>query len=252
MVREMSCEEVVALAPELALDVADGLERDASLRHLGDCASCRRFVTELSALGDDVLLLAPEHEPPPGLAARVLDAIDVAEAQAPAPPASLAAARRERARRRRSWNPWAVAAGFVLAVAIGAGAMFGATAGDRRVAGDYRALLGVGHGSFFAAAPVLDGSREIGTAWGYAGDPSWVYLTLRSPIGDARTFRVSLVTSDGTPVSLGRAELGRGWTSWGHNLPVDLATVRELRLDPVDGGPGLTAAFDPTDPWDGG
>ncbi len=239
------------MAPELALDVADGLERDASLRHLGGCASCRRLVAELSSMADDLLLLAPEHEPPAGLESRVLDAIDLAEGPAPAPPVSLAAARRARDPRRSWTRPLAVAAGFVLAIAVGAGAMFAATAGDRRVAGDYRALLGVGHGSFFAAATLLDGAREVGTAWGYAGDPSWVFVSMRSSIGEARSFRAWLLTSNGRRVSLGRAELGRGWSSWGRNLPVDLSTVRELWLEPVDGGPGLVATFHPDDPWSG-
>jgi hypothetical protein len=251
MGREMDCEEVVALAPELALDVADGLERDASLRHLGGCASCRHLVSELSSMADDLLLLAPEHEPPAGLESRVLDAIELAEGPAPAQPASLAAARRSRANPRSWARPLAVAASFVLAIAVGAGAMFAATAGDRRVAGDYRALLGVGHGSFFAAASLRDGTREVGTAWGYAGDPSWVFVSMRSSIGEPRSFRAWLLTSGGRRVSLGRAELGRGWSSWGRNLPVDLSTVRELWLEPVDGGPGLVATFHPDDPWSG-
>jgi hypothetical protein len=254
MVREMSCEEVVALAPELALDVADGLERDASLRHLASCASCRRIVSELSAMADDLLLLAPEHEPPAGLESRVLDAIGLVEEPVD-PPVSLSAARAERTARREraargSWRrPLVAAAAAVVAIAIGAGTMFAATAGDRRVAGDYRALLGVGHGSYFAAAPLREGTVEVGTAWGYAGDPSWLFVSMRAPVADARWFRVSVVMADGREVSLGHAELGRGWTSWGRDLPVDLGSVRELRLDPVDGGPSLAAALHPRDPW---
>ncbi len=251
MGRDLSCEEVVALAPELALDVADGLERDASLRHLGSCASCRRLVSELSSTADDLLLLAPEHGPPAGLASRVLGAIDLAAGPGPAELVSLEDARRA-CPPRRSWaRPLAVAAGFVLAIAVGAGAMFGATAGDRRVAGDYRALLGVGHGSSFAAAPLLDGGGEVGTAWGYAGDPSWMFVSMRAPIGDSRSFRAWLLTSDGRRVPFGHAQLGGGRSSWGRNLPVDLAVVRELWLEPVDGGPGLVAVFHPDDPWSG-
>ena len=238
------------MAPELALDVADGLERDASLRHLGGCASCRRLVAELSSMADDLLLLAPGHEAPAGLESRVVDAMDRADGPPLTPPVSLAAARRARVPHRSWTRHLAVAASFVLAIAVGAGAMSVATAGDRRVAGDYRALLGVGHGSFFAAATLFDGAREVGTAWGYAGDPSWVFVSVRSWAGGTPSFRAWILTSDGR-VPLGRAELGRGRSSWGRNLPVDLSRVRELWLEPMDGGPALVARFHADDPWSG-
>jgi hypothetical protein len=244
----MSCEQVVALAPELALDVSDGHERDATLQHLGRCPACRRVVSELSEIADGILLLAPEDDPPPGLESRLLAAMERADA-----PVLRSVSRqvppREASRRPRWMAPLSVAAGFVLSVAIGAGAMFAATAGDRRVASDYRALLGVGHGSFFTAAPLVAGTQEVGTAWGYAGDPSWVFFSLRTPIGEAQSFRASVVTADGARVPLGLVELGGDWPSWGQNVPVDLATVRELRLEPVDGGAGLVATFHPRDPW---
>jgi hypothetical protein len=254
---ELSCEQVVALAPELALGVADGHERDAGLRHLGSCASCRHVVSELSATADDLLLLAPEHEAPSSLESRVLGAIggsegraaSLSEAREPSPLVSLVGARRERAGRRSWRKPLSVAAGFVLAVSVGASAMFAATADDRRIASGYRALLGVGHGSYFAAAPLREGAVEVGTVWGYAGDPSWVFVSMRGSLDEARWYRVWVVTADGTRVPLGRAELGRGWSSWGRDLPVDLASVREMRLDPEDGGSGLIARFDPRDPW---
>ena len=63
----------------LALGVADGHERDSALHHIGGCPSCRRLVWELSAVTDDLLMLAPEHEAPSGLEDRVLDAISFAE-----------------------------------------------------------------------------------------------------------------------------------------------------------------------------
>ena len=69
---DVSCEQVRALAPDLAIGIADGQERDAALRHAATCAECRLLVSELSSVADDLLLLAPSHEPPSGFAARTL------------------------------------------------------------------------------------------------------------------------------------------------------------------------------------
>src|SRR5438105_9706839 len=85
---EMGCEQVRELAPELAIGIADGQQRDAALRHAATCPDCRRLVSELSTVVDDLLLLAPSHEPPPGFAARTAARIS--------PPA---------ARRRRAGRP---------------------------------------------------------------------------------------------------------------------------------------------------
>src|SRR6266496_5521696 len=98
---EMGCDQVHELAPELAIGIADGQQRDTALRHAATCPGCRQLVAELSSVVDDLLLLAPSHEPPPGFAARTLARIS--------PPA----ARRRRATRpgaqhfpaRRRWLP---------------------------------------------------------------------------------------------------------------------------------------------------
>ena len=121
---EMDCERVEELAPELALDVAGGHERDAALRHVAGCASCRRIVSELSAVGEDLLLLAPPRDPPPGFEARMLTRLT-----APS-------------RRSRRWGAvlGAVAAAF-LSATIAGGAVFVATSDDRRLAATYVELL---------------------------------------------------------------------------------------------------------------
>src|SRR2546423_575254 len=72
MTDEMNCERVRELAPELALDIAGGEERDRALHHLATCPGCRGVVSDLSALGDELLLLAPAAEPPAGFSDRTL------------------------------------------------------------------------------------------------------------------------------------------------------------------------------------
>src|SRR4051812_50075646 len=81
----MTCEQTRNLASELALGIADGAERAAALEHLAGCAECRRAVAELSEVTDELLLRAPEHEPPPGFESRVLAQIQPARAATPTP-----------------------------------------------------------------------------------------------------------------------------------------------------------------------
>jgi len=55
----MGCEQTRDLAAELALGITDGEERAHALRHLAECAECRRAVEEYSAVTDELLMLAP-------------------------------------------------------------------------------------------------------------------------------------------------------------------------------------------------
>jgi hypothetical protein len=246
----MGCEQVSELAPELALGVADGHERESALQHMGGCKTCRRLVLDLSAVTDELPMLAPEHEAPSGLEDRVLDAISFAGPERASAPRAVPAPRRRPARRGLRFG--LAAAGVALAAVVGAAGVLWGTAGDRRLADQYRAVLGVGEGSFFAAAPVWSETREIGTAWGYQGNPSWVFVSLRTPERDRGWYRAWLVTSDGRRIALGRAELGGSAAAWGHNLPVDLTTARALILEPEAGGGDLVATFVPNSPWSGG
>src|SRR5690348_18405483 len=127
----MGCEQTRDLAAELALGIADGEERAQALRHIAECAECRRAVEEYTAVTDALLTLAPAQQPPPGFESRVL--------------ARLAPARPRR-RLRRVLAPLAAAA---AAAAVAAGAILGATSDDRRLADQYRSTLAAAHGSYF-------------------------------------------------------------------------------------------------------
>jgi hypothetical protein len=238
MTAELGCEQVKVLASELALGIAAGEERDAALRHLTGCARCRQLVSELSTVGDELLLLAPASEPPPGFESRVLGAL-AAPARPrprPAPPS-------------RRWRWLAAAAAVVLAAAIGGGSVLASTAGDRRVADSYRAVLSQGQGSFFAAAPLLGSRGRAGTVFGYQGQPSWVMVTLQPSIQPEGRFDVQVVTRDGRYLPLGGALLGGARGTWGGQLPVDLSAVHELRFLGPDGRTAFTATFDAANPW---
>jgi hypothetical protein len=235
MSAEMGCDQVRELAPELALGIAAGEERDAALRHVTGCLGCRRLVSELSSVGEDLLLLAPPQEPPAGFEARVLDAL------APSPRRTGG-----RSGRRRSIAAAVLAAAVLVSIAVGGWSVFMATAGDRRLAESYQAALAVGRGSFFASAPISGPEGRAGTVFGYEGQPSWVVLTMGSGTA-AQAFRIEAVTDDGRVLPLGEETLGGG-DVWASRLPVALSTVRELRFEGTDGS-RLIARFAPPPEW---
>ena len=135
----MTCDETRALASELALGIADGAERAEALDHLAGCADCRRAVAELTEVTDELLLIAPEHEPPVGFESRVLARLD------PQP---------VRRRPRRGRRALLMLAPAVASAALASVVVLGVTRDDRQLAGQYRQALSVAHGSSFEAAPL--------------------------------------------------------------------------------------------------
>jgi Putative zinc-finger len=246
---EMGCEQVRELAPELALGIAAGEDRDTALRHLSGCPPCRQLVSELSSVGDEVLLLAPEREPPLGFESRVL--IEIAEPSRPRRPrplrGGLRAVRRGWVPRGRRWVP--VAAAAILAAAIGAGSVVVRTASDRRLAQSYRTVLAEGQGSSFAAAPLRGAQGRIGTVFGYQGQPSWMVVTVQPWVPDEGQLQVQALTRDGKYLTLGKAVLGGGNRAWGGQLPVDLAALHELRFARSDGRTVFAATFGGIKSW---
>src|SRR5215471_18308334 len=244
---DVSCEQVRALAADLAIGIADGQERDAALRHAATCAECRLLVAELSSVADDLLLLAPSHEPPPGFASRTLARM------IPSAPQPRRRAARRALRRAGGGRPWmtrlAVAASVAAALALGAGAVYQGTSGDRRLADSYRAVLAQGHGSFFAVAPLKSPTGTLGSVFGYQGQPSWLFATLNRPPAQPEHYDVRLVTRDGRNMSLGETVLGGTHSTWGGKIPVKLTQVSQLRFEAASGQATMVADFSPHSPW---
>lgn len=93
----MRCAELREVAPEVALGLLTGEERAAALAHLERCEACRAEVASLAGTADEVLLAAPEAQPPPGFADRVLAGLAaerVGGSGLPAGPAPSAASAR--------------------------------------------------------------------------------------------------------------------------------------------------------------
>ena len=146
----------------------------------------------------------------------------------------------------------AVAAAVAAALALGAGAVYQGTSGDRRLADSYRSVLAQGHGSFFVAAPLRSPAGARGSVFGYQGQPSWLFATLSQPTAQPEHYDVQLVTRDGRHLSLGGTVLGGTHRTWGAQIPVELTQVRQLRFEAASGQFTMTAYLNPRNPWSPG
>jgi hypothetical protein len=217
------CEEVHALAPELALGIVEGEERGRALEHLADCPDCRRRVEELAEVADQLLLLAPHREVPVGFESQVLQRVQ------PSP--------RPR-RRRRLGLVLAPAAAALAAVAI----TLAIVSDDLDLASDYRQTLEQANGEGFYASALQSGDgARAGTVFTYLGSPDWLLVTIDAPHrADLRA--AELVLDDGRRVPLPWFQLDR-WGSSGGAVPVDLHHISALRLLPGAGGQPVVARF---------
>jgi hypothetical protein len=205
------CERLYELGPEVALGIADGADRAWALDHLAGCTDCRARIERLSTLADELLLAAPGVEPPAGFEARVTAAIQ--------PPS---------VRRRRRWAIPVAAA--VAAAACAAAAMWFALGDDRELADSYRNALAVAHGEYFDAAPItVPGGRQVGYAYGYQGETSWMLAVINEGVDDGR-YRLEVVTSDGRSLPLRSMDVRDGHGSAGGATTVPYDDVSELRV----------------------
>src|SRR3954451_2442110 len=218
------CEEVRALAPELALGIVEGEERGRALEHLADCPDCRRRVEELAEVADELLLLAPHREVPVGFESGVLGQV------LPAPP--------PRRRRRRLALVLAPAASALAAVAI----TLGIVSGDLRDASHYQQTLQKANGQEFEAYSLYGGGGSFaGTVFSYQGAPNWLVITV-DPAHRADLATAKLVLDDGSQMPLSWFHLDASGSSGG-GLPVDPQRVAVLRILPGNGGQPLVAHF---------
>ena len=196
----MTCDELRAAAPELALDQLTGAERAVALHHLASCTSCRTLVTDLAAIADSVLLLAPEIEPPSGFESRVLARLEVA----PVVPI-----------RRRPW-----VAGIAAAAAV-IGGIVGAVLAD----GDARP------GMPRVAALVNASGVSVGNVV-LADDPDRMTCTFEAErFGGA--YAVEVVLSDGMVVDVG--EFRSEGAPWSWTVPIDVRAEDVVVVRVLDG-----------------
>jgi hypothetical protein len=217
------CDDIREITAELALGIASGEERARALAHAAHCRDCRRELEQLTKVVDDLLLLAPEEEPPVGFEGRVLAAMQ------PAKPA-------RKPFRLRALRPIAALA---AGAAIASGVLVMAYHSDHQLANEYRQALAAANGSRFVATPLRDAAgMKRGSVSLYKGSPSWVVVAVR-PQQSTEPVRAELVTRSGQHLPLTGFALRSG--VWGGPLPVPLETVASVQLLDGQGRSALVA-----------
>jgi hypothetical protein len=217
-------QETRALAAELAMDVATGVERGRALAHLEVCRECRSLVGDMAEAKDEVLLLAPEREPSAGFESRTLTHL----ARLSRPP---------RAPRWRRILSLSVAAS--VAAAAGVGGAWLATRSDRQAADLFRTALERADGTYLGVEVLRrpDGTR-VGHLAVYLGRPSWIFAVLDEgvPVG---TFDVEIVGPSGERRPAGVLTIETDRRGAGLVLPPGLERVAAVVLVPRGGGDPL-------------
>lgn len=216
MTAEWGCAEVRELIPELAIGIASGEDRARALQHLSRCADCRRELEQMSEVADELLLLAPDREPPIGFETRVVGAL-----ARPKP---------------KRWRGVALAVAAALAfAAVAGGIVWRSTSNDRLLAAEYREVLRKFDGRYFQTATLHGSPGEgEGQVFGYQGTPSWIFMLI-PPQEEVRRYAITLETRGGGHLDLGAVEVGSDGGSWGKAIPVDLGEAAGLWLEDADG-----------------
>ncbi len=201
----------------LALGELAGRERAEVLTHLVACRRCRDEVDGLVDVTEQLLLAAPEAEPPAGFENAVLD--------------RMRPERRDRRRPARRVAIVAAAAVLVFATALGV-------------------LIGTRDASNLAEASMITPTgHDVGSVWRYDGDRSWLFVSVPGwtvwdePDGSAREYRLRAELDDGTPVDLGQIQFGGRDGSWGTTTDLDVTHLRTVSVVDDTGHVWCTGEF---------
>ncbi|MEU9478480.1 hypothetical protein [Streptomyces sp. NPDC048191] len=242
MSSDANCDKLREIGAELALGVLPGRERAEAVAHLDRCADCREYVRQLTLVGDRLIGLLPDREPPSGFENRV--ARRLAE-QLPAPEGAVGAfgraSRRLRGRARRARLRLAAVA-TALTVAVGFAGWGIGTAVEQIVAsapapGSEPMLVG-------DMTSTASGGGTVGEVYAHPGAPGWIFVSVA--LAGPHASYTGMVTcllehSDGTTVHVGDFPLARGRGEWGVAAPGDLSTLTGARLT-TSGGTVLATA----------
>ena len=197
---EMTCRQVEDVATEYALGILPAGEARAVSAHVLACTSCRSEIEAIRDVGDRLLDLAPDAEPPLGFEDRVLSAVGSGKS-----------------RRHPGRTRWLLGIAAAAAVLAGAGTAAATLTGGHHPAHPAE-LAGV----------LRDGGRTVGTVY-VGGHPTWVsmsvdHLSLTGPIS------CQLVTADGKVTTVGTFQLVDGSGTWGAPETEATAHLSEARL----------------------
>jgi hypothetical protein len=208
---------------DLAVGKLAGRDRAAVLAHLLGCRTCREQVDVLIGTIEELLLAAPQAEPPVGFESQVVERLGAVPATG---------------RRRVRAGTVLVAAAACVALVVSAAFIGGRLASKRQ--GD----LGD------AAVMATPSGDVVGSAWLYGGDPSWVLVSVPGwetwDDGSAapRGYELQVVLEDGTAVGLGAVTFGNEGKSWGTTTTLDTDRIRSVAIVDQSGVPWCSALFE--------
>lgn len=208
---ELSCAEARSLVVEYALGILEpALVRKMS-RHTAACTACRHEVAETAAVGDQLLDLIPDAEPPLGFDRTVITMIG------------------QRPERKRHVRVLAGAAALAAAIAAVVGISLTALTGQHHTR------------PVEMTAVFYQGGQPVGTVY-IGGHPAWVtmsvhHATLTGTVG------CQLVSRDGSATSIGDFQLVDGSGKWSAPDPAASSKIVGARLIAPDGTVMATATF---------
>ncbi|HLI25318.1 MAG TPA: hypothetical protein VKU91_10200 [Acidimicrobiales bacterium] len=236
------CSQLEDVAAEVALGLLGGTQRAAALDHLQSCSRCQALIDDMATVGDNLLLLAPEVEPPAGFETRALEG-RLGPAARPVGNGLRGGLGRPRARRRIAAAAAAGAAG-ALAVAAAVGGLVaagGAGGGGPGFRVKQPAAIAAMGGKSLEAAVLTEGSEPMGQVFAYGGRPSWLMMTVDNP-GPPTRVMCQLVMTGGSRVDAGTFNVG-SYASWGVALTVDPTRIASVRLVGASGATVAVARF---------
>jgi hypothetical protein len=214
----VGCDELEAVAPELALGTLSGPERADAVGHLAACRDCQRRVAELTEVVDSLLLLAPEDDPSDELEACVL-------ARTVGQTPSHRSARISRHRQ------LLVACGAVAAVVVAGLGLFMLLREDDPA----RAVR--------TAVAVGDGGRSVCRAVINEVDPAWLFVSLDEADDDSSVYTVELELEGGRSMHVGEVDVREGHGVLAVTIDLGDKHARAVRLLDEHGERGYEARF---------
>lgn len=207
---------------ELALGTLSGRERAVALEHINGCHTCRQHLETLAHAADMLVLIAPEAEPTPGLADRI-----------------LARVQPDHQRQQRSPRI-AIAAAAVLALVLGAG---GATAIS--LTSKTRPPPHVASSAQNVQVTRLEasvGEHVTGQVFSPTGHHPWLFMVVHDTTHD-ETYTCQLELADGRHLTIGHFALHNGVGVWGHTLDVHTPHIQNVHLIDSTGAIAATATM---------
>lgn len=211
----VNCDMFDNEADELALDLVAEPRRSQLLTHAAGCARCQSLLDGLGTVGDRLLLMAPEIEPPARFESRAIARMGIDPDT----------------RSSRRLVTWTRAAALIIAVTLGVAAGW-ALHSDRSSAPD--------------AAPLINTDQEqVGTVRLVAEPRPHVLVTIAAPRPGNGVRTCELQRPDGTWVAVGSWTIDEIQSGvWAVGIDPALLDATAMRVTAEDGSVRSGATFD--------